>query len=209
MIEVFEESAKEYDDWFIRHELAYWSELTAVRALIPPAGQSLEIGVGTGRFAGPLGIEVGVEPARAMAAIAKDRGIKVIQGYAEALPFADGAFGLILMVTALCFLADPFLVLREATRVLKYRGSLIIGMIDRDSPVGKAYDAKKHENKFYRDARFYSVSQVSDWLYSLGYEILHTCQTIFRNLQEITDLEPVRPGHGEGGFVVISAQKVS
>ncbi len=51
--------------WFIGAELA------AVESLWPATGQGLEIGVGTGRFAVPLGIKIGVEPARAMAEIAK------------------------------------------------------------------------------------------------------------------------------------------
>jgi ubiquinone/menaquinone biosynthesis C-methylase UbiE len=145
---IFENSAREYDDWFVRNESAYRSELAAVKAFLPPGGRGLEIGMGTGRFAAPLGIEVGVEPARAMAAIAKKRGIKVLEAYAEELPFEDESFDFILMVTVLCFLADPFRALREATRVLKPQGRLIIGMIDPDSPLGRAYEANKNKSNF-------------------------------------------------------------
>jgi hypothetical protein len=42
----------------------------------------------------------------------------------------------------------------EATRVLTPRGRLIIGMIDPDSPLGRAYEANKKESKFYRQAKF-------------------------------------------------------
>jgi hypothetical protein len=45
---------RRYDDWFERHRAAYLSELLAIRALLPWEGRGLEIGVGTGRFAGPL-----------------------------------------------------------------------------------------------------------------------------------------------------------
>jgi ubiquinone/menaquinone biosynthesis C-methylase UbiE len=96
----------------------------------------LEIGVGTGRFAEPLGVKEGVEPSKAMAAIARKRGINVLEAYAEALPFEDESFGFILMVTVICFLADPFQAMREATRVLKPEGRLIIAMIARDSSLG-------------------------------------------------------------------------
>ncbi len=88
MTDTFEEYAQEYDDWFVRHEVVYRAELAAVEALLPTAGRGLEIGVGTGRFAGPLGIKIGVEPAWAMAEIARTRGIQVIRGDAEALPVA-------------------------------------------------------------------------------------------------------------------------
>jgi len=60
---VFDHLALEYDDWFVRNESAYRSELAAIKAFMPKEGCGLEIGVGTGRFAASLGIEVGVEPA--------------------------------------------------------------------------------------------------------------------------------------------------
>jgi ubiquinone/menaquinone biosynthesis C-methylase UbiE len=204
---IFENLAQEYDDWFVRNESAYQSELAAVKAFLPLGDRGLEIGVGTGRFAAPLGIEVGVEPAKAMAAIARKRGITVLEAYAERLPFGDASFDFVLMVTVLCFLADPFRALCEATRVLKPRGRLIIGMIDADSPLGRAYEANKKKSKFYRQARFYPVSQILKWLKDLGYQNLQTCQTIFQDVASVKAPEPVKEGHGAGGFVVISVQK--
>ena len=204
---VFNHSAREYDDWFVRNESAYRSELAAVKAFLPLSGRGLEIGVGTGRFAAPLGIEVGVEPARAMAAIARKRGIKVLEAYAEELPFEDESFDFVLMVTVLCFLADPFRALREATRVLKPRGRLIIGMIDPDSPLGRAYEANKKKSKFYRQAKFHPVGQVLKWLEDLGYADLKTCQTIFQDSATVKVPQPVNEGHGEGVFVVIAGEK--
>jgi ubiquinone/menaquinone biosynthesis C-methylase UbiE len=206
MVNVFEESANEYDDWFIRHELTYKSELAAVRTLLPP-GCGLEIGVGTGRFAGPLQIKVGVEPAQAMANIARSRGIDVLRGYAESLPIATASFDFVLMVTVLCFLQNPLQALVEATRVLKPRGCLIIGMIDPDSPLGRSYEANKEKSRFYRQARFHPVSQVLKWLEDLGYQNPKTCQTIFQDVETLTAAETVKEDHDEGGFVIISAQK--
>jgi SAM-dependent methyltransferase len=78
-----------------------------------------------------------------MAAIAREREIKVYEAYTEELPFEDGSFDFVLMVTILCFLADPFQALSEATRVLKPEGRLIIGMIDRDSPPGAGLRGEK------------------------------------------------------------------
>jgi ubiquinone/menaquinone biosynthesis C-methylase UbiE len=209
MTNAFEESAQEYDDWFVRNEFAYHSELAAIKACLPTNGHGLEIGAGTGRFAAPLGIKVGVEPARAMAEIARIRGTSVIRGYAEALPFADDSFDFVLMVTVLCFLSNPFQALDEATRVLKPPGRLIIGMIDPASPLGQSYELNKEKSKFYRQARFLPVEEVLKWLKRLGYLSLQIHQTIFRDPAMITALEPVRTGQGEGVFVVISAQKVS
>jgi hypothetical protein len=57
-----------YEAWFVRHPAAYHSELLALRALLPWQGLGLEIGVGTGRFAAPLGVKVGVDSSKAMLA---------------------------------------------------------------------------------------------------------------------------------------------
>jgi hypothetical protein len=61
----FERHTGRYERWFGRHEAADLSELRVLRELLPDPGLALEIGVGTGRFAGPLGIAVGIEPSRA------------------------------------------------------------------------------------------------------------------------------------------------
>ncbi|RJR46472.1 MAG: SAM-dependent methyltransferase [Deltaproteobacteria bacterium] len=208
MTDVFEEAAQEYDDWFVRHEIAFRSELAAIKAFMPQAGRGLEIGVGTGRFAAALGIEVGVEPARAMAEIAGKRGIEVHEAYGEELPFKDESFDFILMVTVLCFLKDPGRALEEATRVLKPQGRLIIGMIDPESPLGKLYEANREKSKFYRQARFQPVGRVLKWLVELNYLNIQTCQTIFQDPAAITAPEPVKSGHGQGVFVVIAGEKV-
>ena len=204
---VFEALADRYDAWFDRHPWAYESEILAFKEFLAPHVRGLEIGVGTGRFAVPLGIAVGVEPAVAMADLARRRGIKVYRAVAEALPFRRDSFDLAVLVTVICFLRDPFLALTEATRVLKPRGQLLLGMIDKDSPLGQSYEAHKQESEFYRQARFYAVGQAVDWLKKLAYEKVETCQTIYHDLPGLTALEPVGRGHGQGAFVVISARK--
>jgi SAM-dependent methyltransferase len=85
----FEVHHRRYEAWFERHEAAYHSELLAVRALLPWRGLGLEIGVGSGRFAGPLGVRVGVDPSAAMLRYANARGVLAARGVAEALPFRD------------------------------------------------------------------------------------------------------------------------
>jgi len=209
MRQVFEEAAQEYDAWFDAHRAVYDSEITALKRFRTAAGHGLEIGVGTGRFAVPLGITLGLEPAAAMAAIARRRGLRVVRGLAEALPFRDDSFDLAVMVTVLCFLDEPFRALTEATRVLKPGGRLLIGMIDQDSPLGRAYEAHKEESKFYRQARFYPASRVLGWLKDLPYAPVTTCQTIFGDLPGLTSPQPARPGHGAGAFVVIAARKAA
>jgi ubiquinone/menaquinone biosynthesis C-methylase UbiE len=204
---IFEVFADEYDKWFDENRFAYESEVQALGTFIPKNSKGLEVGVGTGRFAVPLNIQIGVEPARAMADIARKRGLEVYEAKAEELPFVNASFDFILMSTTICFLHYPMLALQESTRVIKSGGYIIIGMIDSDSFLGKVYESKKKASKFYRYAHFYSVNQVLEWVRKLGYGHIRICQTIFKNPEEITAIEPVKDGYGSGGFVVISAQK--
>jgi ubiquinone/menaquinone biosynthesis C-methylase UbiE len=206
-IKVFDKYAGEYDAWFDDHIWAYQSELQAVKMLLPQTGKGVEIGIGTGRFAVPFGITVGVEPSGAMAEIARSRGITVHDAKAEALPFDDNTFDFALMVTTICFLEDPLQALKEIRRILRPNGKILIGMLDKDSPLGKLYEMKKNDSTFFKYARFYAVKQVLEWLTISVYNHVQILQTIFHNPEEITALEPVKKGHGEGFFVVISAQK--
>lgn len=195
-----------YDAWFTRHRAAYESELLAVRAFLPGEGLGLEIGVGTGRFAVPLGIKVGLDPSEAMLAYARARGVLVIQGKAESLPFAGSTFDFILMVTTICFVADVKAMLLEAKRVLQSRAPLIIGFVDKDSAMGREYLLHKEENVFYREATFYSATEVEGLLREAGFE-KNLCwgQTLFHPLSATQEVEPFKKGRGIGGFAVVSA----
>ena len=203
----FETHHRHYDQWFERHAAAYHSELLAVRAQLPWEGLGLSIGVGTGRFAAPLGIQCGIDPSRAMLNYAAQRGIAGIQGIAEALPFADGCFDHLLCVTTLCFVDDASAMLREAWRVLKPGGVLVVGFIDRTSALGQHYLAHQAENVFYRDASFFSAAEVELLLEDAGFIHATWVQTLAKPLEQTVDMEPLHPGHGQGAFVVVRAQR--
>ena len=131
-IEPFEAHAERYDAWFERHQASYVSELLALRAFVPLSGRGLEIGVGGGRFAAPLGVEVGVDPSRTMLERARARGIEVFEGAAEHLPFADDSFDHALVVTTLCFVDSPAAMLAEGNRSLS--GVLLQPPCARNNP---------------------------------------------------------------------------
>lgn len=207
-IEIFEEHASEYDEWYDENPAAYKSEILTLRSLIPSSETGLEVGAGTGRFSAPLGIKIAVEPARTMAKMARARGIEVIYALAEALPFQDESFDFVLMVTTVCFLDDPRLAFQEAKRILMPGGTLVIGMIDRDSPAGSDYERKKTTSKFYKFAQFHSADEVMSWLKDLDFYDILTRQTIFKNSKTgAIDAEPFKEGHGRGAFLALSARK--
>lgn len=65
--------------------------------------------------------------------------IAVIDAVAEALPFSAEQLDFALMVKIIYFLDNLEDAFREAYRVLKPCGSLIIGFIDKDTPLGQLY----------------------------------------------------------------------
>ncbi|MBT8382321.1 MAG: SAM-dependent methyltransferase, partial [Ignavibacteria bacterium] len=76
-IEPFEKYPDLYDEWFSTNYLTYQSELHAVKDFLPESGVGIEIGMGSGRFAKPLGINLGVDPSSKMRMIAHSRRIDI------------------------------------------------------------------------------------------------------------------------------------
>lgn len=201
----FEAHHQRYEAWFGKHEAAYVSELLALRPFVPLEGRGLEIGVGSGRFAAPLGIGVGLDPSAAMLGYAAARGIEVVRGTAEDLPFRDASFEHALVVTTICFVDSPEEMLAEAHRVLVPGGRLVIGFIDRESSLGQTYLAQQVDNVFYREATFYSAAEVARLLTDANFSIGAWGQTLALPLHETREIEALRPGRGECAFVVVAA----
>jgi SAM-dependent methyltransferase len=205
--EPFERHHARYDEWFERHEAAYRSELEAVRWLLPAGGRGLEIGVGSGRFAAPLGVAVGVDPARSLLPYAARRGIRVAGAVAEHLPFRDAVFDYAVIVTTICFVDDAARMLAEARRVLRPGGRVCVGLVAREGPLGRHYVRNRGRSPFYRDAVFYSSAEVDALLRDAGFIDPVWVQTLFAPVDTVTSVDPVREGRGAGGFVVVRARR--
>jgi len=202
---LFDKYYEKYDAWYDKHKFAYLSELEAIRKVLPKRGKGLEIGVGTGRFAAPLGIADGVDPSRNMIRLAEKRGVNARLGFGEHLPFKNHTFDYVVIVITLCFIKDPQKILRETGRVLKKKGKIIIGIVDKDSFLGKYYRKKK--SVFYKEANFFNIKRVKELLKNTGFSKFSYYQTLHKLPGEIRSIEKPRKGFGLGGFVVISARK--
>lgn len=203
-IKIFDKYSAQYDNWFNENKHIYQSELKAIKHFIPKDKKGLEVGVGTGRFAGPLGIKYGIEPSEKMAEIATQMGIKIYKGIAEKLPFKDKSFDFVLFVTSVCFLNDIKKAFIEVKRVLKKNGLVIIGLIDKNSSMGRQYLKKKKVNRFYKSAKSYSVDEIIVRLKEVGFYNFSVIQTIFDTENKY---HRFRKGFGKGLFAVIKAVK--
>ncbi len=206
-IDVFDTNTKAYEEWFENNKHVYLSEIEALKKALPKQGKGIEIGVGSGRFALPLGIGIGVEPSKQMAQISKQKGIDVLYGIAENLPVSDNSFDFALMAVTICFVNDPLKSLKECYRILKPNGKVIVGIVDADTELGKVYLEKKKDSVFYKHARFFSSKQIIDLLEVAGFTFREAYQVLFGNYRAINAVQEPKEGFGEGGFSVLVGEK--
>lgn len=208
---VFDERADEYDRWYDENAPVYRAEINALRTFVPAQGLGLEVGVGTGRFAAPLGVRFGIDPAPGMLRLARRRGIGVCQALGERLPFRARQFDFTLLVTVDPFVADVQSVLAEIWRVLGPGGCLVVGLVDRDSPLGRMYEAGKDADPFYREARFHTSGEMIQHLRQAGFEAVRARQTLSGAPQAQAGFDAgaleVQTGYGAGAFVALCAAK--
>jgi len=203
----FNKFTSEYDNWFENNREIFNAEIKAIKNFIPSNGVGLEVGIGTARFAAPLGISFGIDPSLNMLKIAKKRKVLVCLAYGEQLPFGNSQFDYLLLVTVICFAGNIIKLLDESKRVIKPNGKIIVAFIDRESNLGKLYESKKAQDKFYSSANFFSTKDVINLLQELKFKNLRFRQTIL-GLPHNKDFSlKTLDGFGKGAFVVIEAHK--
>ncbi len=197
---IFDEHVYKYDLWYERPfgRSAFELELRCLKKLTGSFRRGLEVGVGTGRFASGLGITYGIDPSFEMLKLARERGIKVVRGEGENLPFKDDSFNLVLVAVSICFVREPIRVLEEISRVLRSEGKLLLGLVVRESPWAKFYMRKARAgHPIYREAKFYSMAEVERMLTVSGFRRERLLSTL---LEEPQDKEPVKNTRIEEGF---------
>jgi ubiquinone/menaquinone biosynthesis C-methylase UbiE len=198
MTNIFDILTEKYDAWYDSEEgkPLYESELICLKKLIESCSLPIfEIGVGTGRFAKCFPATIGIDPAFNALRLAQQRGIQVVQAIGEMLPFKDETFGCVLLIVTICFVQNPVEVLREAKRVLKRSGSLIIGLVPKDSPWGIFYE-------------FYSLADLQKFLDDISMKITRVRSTLLHRPDELRRIEKPVEGYSKiAGFLCIEAKK--
>jgi len=133
----------------------------------------LDLGCGDGLLTATLATQgaraVGIDIDRAMlrAAVARTNSrqgerAQFVEGRIERLPFPDAVFDVVVAVTVLCLLSDQAIAVREAARVLRAGGRLIIGDLGR----WNAWAARRRikgwfGSRVWRSARFSTAADLS------------------------------------------------
>ena len=194
---------EDYEEWFEKHPEIYEEELKTIKALLPK-GRGMEVGVGSGRFAAPLGIKFGIEPSENMAEIAKKRGVEVVNITAEKMDFEE-EFDFILMVTTICFVKEPLKTIQNCHKALKRGGFLLVAFVDLDSPLGRMYEKNKHKSKFYAPATFFTKEDIINLMKKAGFKNFECKENLYGDSLENLKFE-INDCNG-GAFKVIKGKK--
>jgi ubiquinone/menaquinone biosynthesis C-methylase UbiE len=203
----FDTLADEYEAWFVENKILFQSELLALKQVVPVDKTGVEIGIGSGIFAEQLGIQFGIDPSEIMLEYARKRGLNVQNGVAENLPYENESFDFAVFITSICFVDNPGLAIKEAYRILKNRGEIIIAILDKETRFGKFLEQNKKRSQFYKHARFFSVAEVQQLLEKNNFRITQIIQT----LEDPATLRIENPseGYGKGSFAVVKGRKLT
>lgn len=162
-----EKIARSYDRWAETPQgrKAYDVEVELLLKLgdLAPGQTIVEVGCGTGAHLGVFlreGIHViGVDISPHMLRVARQalgKGVQLLLGDAENLPFKENSFDCVALITTLEFVSNPDKAVHEVLRVS--RGKVLLGVLNKYSLVGITRRLKGiFRPSIFNRARFYSI----------------------------------------------------
>ena len=229
---VFDEFAETYDAWFLENRAILESEVLLLRRFLHNPGDTLSVGCGTGLFElilreeHGINIRFGVEPSDDMRAVAAKRGIQVMSGSAEDLPYLDGNFDTTLLNGIPGYVADLETAFAEALRVLRPGGTIVVADVPAESSFGLLYQfaatkgswddpalqglapALPYPVELAAAACWRTTLEKAELLQRVGFKDLEYAQTLTVHARFANDAaeQPVE-GFDRGDYVAIRARK--
>jgi arsenite methyltransferase len=152
MLQFDEKQAKQVQATYMTPDIVEQRRATRELLALRPGEAVLDIGSGPGFLAAEMAAEVGpdgsvhgVDPSESMLAIARRRetSVQYTTGDALALPYPDETFDVVVATQVYEYVADMPLALREAQRVLRPGGRLLVLDTDWDSMVWHSSDPER------------------------------------------------------------------
>jgi len=205
--QLFRKNAKSHLENFEIRRNIYKSQINAFRSMVSEELIGIEIGVSAGRIIRNACLEVGAEPCTEMRTLGLEGIREDYVGCATTLPFWNGTFDYAVIPATISFVDEIESVFAESHRILKDEGEIMVGFIDANTEAGTNYLMNRFNRDFYLDAFLYSSDQVIELLEKTGFKSVEVYQTVFGNVEEISDVQEPQEGYGDGAFVIIKAKK--
>lgn len=225
--------ASKYDSWFLSNINVLESEALLIKYMLEPnPGKVLSVGCGSGLFEYILRTRYGViiqdcvEPSEDMAKVAENRGLNVRIGKAEELPFNDEVFDTVLLNGVLDYVNDDVKAIKEAYRVLKPGGHVIVADVIAEGAYGILYKLAEllgswndpyisrvkppnpYPIEYIKQARWHTVDELMSLINNAGFIIVKIMQTLTKHPKYSNNsIEYPIDGYDRGDYVAIKAWK--
>ena len=227
----FDGYADKYDEWFMKNENLFTSELRLFEKVLGDitGKKLLSVGCGSGLFESYIDSSNidGIEPSEDMGRIAEKRGINVIKyGLIEDVDLPDETYDIIYFNGSSSYMEDLKPIYEKSLRALKKNGKLILLDVPKESAFGFMYLLGKslntYDHEFLEDAMpelpyplalassgvWHTTEEKINVLKDLGIKNFSFYQTLVKNpLYTNEEPEEVSEGYKSGGYVAIIAEK--
>ena len=205
-----------FDRRFSADNLAFWVPVIVEAGRISRDTLVLDVGCGTGGFsravADTAGARVtGLDVSQKFIAHARRQssGVEWVVGEAERLAFAAETFDRVLLSLVLHQLADPLAAVREAQRVLRRGGLLLVRTIAPEDVAERIPERYLPSMAAADAARLPRIEQIERWLEEARFDLVETRRVLRNKRLTLEEAETDLLGEVRGRYAFISDEELA